>query len=95
MKWNSATAVELNTFDGGTYLTAISNLKNNLPLISGNQHPISISIFISDDESISNLKNKLMAFSNLKNKICPISNLKNKKWSISHLNNYLNLKSQK
>ena len=50
--------------------------KNNLPLISGNQHPYPISKLISNNESMSNLKNRIMVFTNLKNKKCLFSNLK-------------------
>ena len=68
-------------------------VKNDLPLISGNQNPISISPFAWDSESISNLKNKLMALSNLKNEFFPISKIK--KGSISHISIFITISNLK
>ena len=84
--------------EGGTYLTSISNLKNTLPLISGNQHPISISKLLSimNQSQISKIKFVYSQISKIKfvlHKISKIkisliftnSNFKNRMCPISHL----------
>ena len=59
-------------------ITVITGTREHVNMRKSNTFSISKSI--SNNESTSNLRSKMIVFSNLKNKICVFLNLKNEKW---------------